>query len=269
MNRFVLLAFAGTLGLAACADQPLAPIDQPDLVSARAASASSSAGGRTIHRSVQEFLAAQGTYCALQPENCFPIMAPLPELAVWFDWINGASTTAAIVDYAGVADTWLRQRGGPSLGTETEGTVTERVLKDGRVEVHVIVRTRNALAYAGSSEYLSGDPLFFGATAPEVLAGATPALASSILQIKYITTAPGLPFPDLLQIAFAPQPGQEVLQVKFHAQAQGMLRAASGFPEGTMGQLLVQQVGIFHTKSPVKANDPFPVEFIKLRPIGR
>jgi hypothetical protein len=196
----------------------------------------------------------------------------VPEL---FGWADGALMTIfAMVDYAGVADRWLQEQepGRPSLGTTVNGTVTERVLKDGRAEIHVVLHFKNALAWAGGfDEFLAGErePLFFGATAPQVLAGAAPALASGTYQAKFIVPAAGEPLPDLIQVAFDPRPGDEDLQLTFHAQARGVLHASSGYAEGTPGQLSIQQVGIFHTKSPVKANDPFPVESITLRPIGR
>ncbi len=223
---------------------------------------------RVTRRSIEEFVAAQGTFCTMAGSDCFPFFAPAPEL---FGWFNGTFTTSGYVDYTGQTDTWLQSAsdGKISLGTTVDGSVTERLLSDGRVEVHVILRTRNALTWAGSSSYVAGDPVTFGASPAEVLADATPVLGSSTLNVKYITTAAGLPLPDLIQIAFAPEPGQEDVQVVFHAQATGVLREGSGFPDGTSGRLLIHQVGIFRTKSPSKAENPFVVEIVELKATGK
>lgn len=224
--------------------------------------------GATTQRSLGEFLAAQGMSCVIDPSTCFPILTPLPEILVWGD---PGFTITGFIDYAGVAETWLRAHSGGtiSLGTEVTGTVTERTLKDGRAEIHVVLHAKNALAFAGNGEYMAGDPVIFGATAQQVLAGATPTLGSATLQLKFIVAAPGLPLPDFGQIAFNPLPGEEVLQVMFQGQADGALHTGSGFAEGTLGRLSIQQVGVFHTKSPAKANDPFPAERVTLRPVGR
>ena len=251
----------GTALLAACgrdATSTLGPETLP-----RAASMLGAKAGVT-QRPVEDFLAAQGTFCIDPSNNCDLITAPVPEFISWF---SGSFATTGIVDYAGMANTWLQQVSGGaiSLGTTVEGSVTERALKGGGVEVHVILRTTNALTWAGDGGYLAGDPVWFGSSATQVLAGATPVLGSSTLDVKFVTTAAGLPMPDLVQIAFAPEPGQGPLQVEFHAQANGDLHAGSGFPEGTTGRLLVHQVGIFRTKSPSKAENPFVVEIVDLK----
>lgn len=223
---------------------------------------------RVTRRSIEEFAAAQGTFCTMAGSDCFPIFAPAPEL---FAWINGPVTASGMVDYTGQTAAWLESASGGaiSLGTTIDGSVTERLLKDGRVEVHVVLRTSNALMWAGSGLYVAGDPVTFGASPAEVLAGATPALGSSTLKATYITTAAGLPFPDLVQIAFAPEPGQEDVKVSFDADATGVLREGSGFPAGTMGRLVIHQIGIFHTKSPSKAENPFVVERVELKANGK
>jgi hypothetical protein len=259
------LAAAAAMLLAGC--QP----DSASLLGPETSSlqvSASAQGGRTTQRSIEEFIAAQGTFCAAQPDACLPIWAPLPELVVWYD---GNSEKMAAVDYTGQAAAYLSSVSGGaiSLGTTVDGSIMERVLNDGSVQIQVKLRTRNALTFVGSGEYVSGDPLYFGATPEQVLAGATPALATSFLKLTYVTTAPGLPLSDIAQIAFAPEPGQGALKVQFHVQANGVLHAASGFPEGTAGRLRVQQVGIFKTKSPSKAENPFVVERIELTAAGK
>ncbi len=262
--RLAIAVFA--IAMSACKPDFTAPVAQPEGMRGISAEAKESQG--TVRRSFDEFLAAQGTYCVNNPADCVDVQAPLPELG---QFANGEYTISSIVDYFGQADSYLRTASGGkiSLGSTVEGSVTERPLKDGRAEIHVIVRATNILIYAAGPEFLAGDPLFFGATVGEILAGASPAVGTSFYEYKFITSAPGLPLPDLVKIAYFPDPGQEQIQLNFHAEADGLLRAASGFPEGTPGRLAVHQVAIFNTKSPRKAQNPFTVETITLTPRKR
>lgn len=256
LPRFLLAGSAFTFLGCQGDGSVFAPSEQPlDAISTANA-------GRTTERSLQEWLAAQGTFC----EEC-SLVFPLPDLIGNFGR-DGA--TFGWFDYTGVADAWLLEmsNGAIDLGTTVDGRVTERLLNDGRVEIDVRVTARNALAFAGAADYLPGDPVHFGATAPQVLAGATPALGTVTMQFTFILAAPGLPLPDLVQVAFFPEPGEEILKIVYHARATGVLHAPSGFAEGTAGTLSVQQVGIFHTRSPRKANNPFAAESVVLRPTG-
>jgi hypothetical protein len=102
-----------------------------------------------------------------------------------------------------------------------------------------------------------------------VLQGATPAFGDSHLGVKFINTAPGAPLPDLLQLVFGPEPGHELLQIKFHASAEGELHAAFGVAEGTRGRLTVQEIGLFNTGFHGQLSNGFSAEFVKLHPLGR
>lgn len=266
-NPLGLLAIASfTILISACEPEIAAPTAEIAVAPGVVAAVPDSHG--TNQRSFDEFLAAQGTYCVNNPSDCVNVQAPLPELG---QFANGEYTISSIVDYFGQADPYLRAASGGkiSLGSTVEGSVTERPLKDGRAEIDVIVRATNILIYAAGPEFLAGDPLFFGATVGEILAGASPAVGTSFYEFKFITSATGLPLPDLVKIVYFPDPGQESIQLNFHAQADGLCRAASGFPEGTPGRLSVHQVAIFNTKSPRKAQNPFTVETITLTPRKR
>ena len=258
LHRLALAGLSAFIFVGCQADgTAVGPSEQPlDGISAARA-------GRTTERSLQEWLAAQGTFC----ESC-SLVFPLPDL---IGNVGRDGMTFGWVDYTGVAASWLLQmsNGAIDLGTTVDGRVTERLLNDGRVEIDVRVRARNALAFAGAADYVPGDPVYFGATAPQVLAGATPALGTVTMQFTFILAAAGMPLPDLVQVAFAPEPGEEILKIVYHAQATGMLHAPSGFVEGTTGTLSVQQVGIFHTRSPSAANNPFAAEYVVLRPTRR
>ena len=51
------------------------------------------------------------------------------------------------MDYAGGANDYLKKHGYSSLNTKTDGSVTQRPLPDGRVEVTVVLHTQNALTF--------------------------------------------------------------------------------------------------------------------------
>ena len=193
----------------------------------------------------------------------------VPPIENFFGWGDPANGRVASVDYAGLADEWINSESGGaiSFGTEMRGTVTERPMADGRARVHVTLHTTNALTWVAADGDFNGT-LLFGHRAPDVLGGGQePALGSSFLHIDFINTAPGAPLPDMLQIAAFPEPGQEFFSfiLMFHSNAAGELRAAFGVPEGTPGQAIVAQAGLFMTPFIGQGvQDGFPVERIEL-----
>ena len=221
------------------------------------------AQGAAVQRPIEEFVDAQGTYCIdLGGGECLLIIEPLPNFMGWFSY---SPDRAASVDYAGLVDDYW---GGP-FGTTTQGTVTERPLPDGRAEVNVRLHTANALTWVADGGNFN-NALLFGqryTDEPDDWAGA--ALGESLLQVKFINTAPGAPLPDLVELFFFPQEGQEVLFVSFKARADGTLREEYGVPDGTPGRVQVNQTGLYMTHS-AQAPDGYlwPVELINLQVVG-
>lgn len=203
-------------------------------------------------RPIEDFVSAQGTFCIDDGQGgCFLIVPPI---ANFIGWTDPAEVISASVDYAGLADDWA----GGAFGTQMTGSVTERPLADGRAEVHVRLHTSNALSWAVDGFDFNG-PLLFGNRAPDVLSGMEAALGDSLLHVKFINTAPGDPLPDLIQLVFFPQPGQELLFLSFQASAFGPRS------DGTPGGLKVIQTGLFLNTSEAA----FPVEKINLFSVGR
>ena len=98
--------------------------------------------GATTTRSIQDFIAVQGTHCFLdEGGNCFLFAPPAPNYVFW---ANDAKDRVAAVDYAGLEAAYLRAHGGPALGTTFSGTVTEQPLADGRDKISVVLHTHNA-----------------------------------------------------------------------------------------------------------------------------
>jgi len=153
-------------------------------------------------------------------------------------------------------------------------------LADGRAEVHVRLHTKNALTWVinrtgcppGSAFAVC--PLLMGYRAPDVLAGSTPGLGESLLDVVYTATAPGAPLPDLLRISSSSfrVPGEEFNRIAFYARGSGPLRLDFGAPEGTPGRVEVTEVGLLDVDrngaEPPLA-DSFPVEHINLFRVGR
>jgi hypothetical protein len=213
----------------------------------------------SVRRPISDFLSAQGTTAIFVP--------PVPDYVGWFA-PNGPS---ASVDYAGLANQWLKDNGLPSgLGTTTEGTITERPLSDGRAEVSVLLHTKKALTYVIQCCDFATDPLLFGHRAQDVATGADAALGESFLHVVFKNTAPGAPLPDLVTfISGNTAPGQELISISFHAGASGTLRAAFGVPDGTPGKAIVAQTGLFRTAFKGATADGFPAELVELRVVGR
>ncbi len=184
-------------------------------------------------RPIGDFLERQGAFCIrfdfgefayvdtrddFCPFDEFLFVPPVDNFIAW----NDPETLLGIsLDYAGLADDAL----GGSLGTEFEGEITERLLPDGRAEVTVELETENALSFViqgnpdGTFDFGNG-PLLLG---ERVAADGTienPVLGESSLELVFINTAPGADLPDLLQLFFVPEPGQEIIFLLFEGEAE-------------------------------------------------
>ena len=233
-------------------------------------------------RPITDFTSRQGAYC-LQFDSsgnvdcaasgynnhrggCVLFVPPQPNVG---GWIDPKTSVFTLVDYAGLADSLL----GGALGTTLDGSVTEVPLPDGRAEVTVLLHTQNALTWASDVSASFPGPLLFGHLLSDVINGQDAALGSSLLQLKFKNTAPGAPLPDLIQLIFCPNTGQELTTLSFRAQATGTLRAASGVPDGTSGRLEVAQTGLLGVASVANSNsrvalDAFPAEHIVIQAIA-
>jgi hypothetical protein len=213
---------------------------------------------QTVQRPIDEFVAAQGTFCVDDGAGgCVIFVPPVANFVGFTDTVNflGAS-----VDYAGLADDAL----GGALGTTFSGTVKERRLKDGRAHITVDLRTENANTWiipfdpTSTENQFNDNELIFGARVTDIIDGAVPALGTSRLTLEFTQAAPGLPLPDFEQLLFAPEPGQELLSVHFDAKADGQ------FANGRTGKVHVIERGIFDNGFHGAVGDGFPVELIGL-----
>ena len=123
------------------------------------------------------------------------------------------------VDYAGLVDDAV----GGALGTEFDGRVIERLLPDGRVEVTVELETEDANFFLVDGQDFAEGPLLLG---QRVSAGDPPTIANPVLgecsfRLVFTNAAPGAPLPDLIQLLFFPDEGQELISTEFFAEGEG------------------------------------------------
>lgn len=220
----------------------------------------------TTTRDLRDFLNAQGT--------SFP---GYPGPVAGFLGSGDLSVPPRLmsVDYAGLVN-----RCWPDLHLPTgfSGTIIERPLRDQRAEVTVILHVQNALTWVALGDFASGPVLFgqrwstAGVCGDIATSGLTdPVLGDYFMELVFINYAPGAPLPDLLQLFFAPNPGQEVRTMKVHAKAVGPLYNLPGIDDGTPGMASTQQVGLLYKYGThgKPAIDGFTVERIDLKPVGK
>ena len=206
-------------------------------------------------RPIKDFLDAQGTLGG-------------PAELQSIGWTDPKTERFALVDYTGFANKWIKEQssGTISLGTKTEGKIIERPLHDGRAEVTVLLRTKNALTWVMEPWAFDpyADDLVFGYRAQDVVDGADPALGESLLMWVFINKAPGDPLPDLVAETLV-VPTVEMIMLSFEANAHGTLREDFGVPDGTPGRAQITEIGLF----PPGKDARWPAEEIKLKVVGR
>jgi hypothetical protein len=231
------------------------------------------ADGPARQRLLSDFLDTQGSTTIFNP--------PVPDYLGWTAPPPGVKTPApsyvggngAACDYAGLANEWLMANGYPDLGTSFSGSVTERSLSDGRIQVQVELHTKNALTWATRNTTppfgnQAVDPVIFGARPQDVLAtGAIPGIGECHASFAW-KQAPG-PLLDLDAAFTFGAPGFEPVDLSFRAMADGPLTAAAGLgPDGTPGHLFISQTCFFRTSFKGATADACPAEYVEVRAIG-
>lgn len=152
------------------------------------------------HRPLSHFLDNQGTL------NNPPLFFPgVKDYVGWTD--NNPQTTFALVDYAGLANKYIKNQTGHSVGTKVNGFIIECALSDGRAQVTVNIITTKALGFAQSIDELVKNnfdflntPTIFGAKAQEVIAGKKSSIGSVLFSISFLIPQAGANLPDLLDV---------------------------------------------------------------------
>ena len=144
-----------------------------------------------------------------------------------------------MVDFAGGANKYLIRHGYGSLGTKTDGSITERLLPDGRAEVTVVLYTSNALTFASTNDTPSAETgmRLFGSSVQDLFRDPhnRPALGNSNLILTFKNTKLGAPMPDLVNLfAFGIYPKNfEWASLYLRVEANGSL------PDGTHARCMV------------------------------
>lgn len=213
-----LLAAMAVLALSGLVDAP--PLDAK--------------GPKVTERDIEEFVAAQGTF-----DSDSLLVPPVPN---FLGSADPESQLGLSVDYAGLAN----ETCGGVARTKLAGRVKEKALAGGRAEVSVELRTTKAITWVvdlsiPSDNPFGKNPVVFGVRWQEDEEGncvidGKPALGKSKLKVKFINPEPGAPLPDLSQLLFSPEPGQEILSISVHAEATGKL------PDGRPARAETHQV---------------------------
>ena len=152
------------------------------------------------------------------------------------------------------------------VGTTFDGNVKVRELANGRVHVSVLLETHSAICWADEvvdNAWRSA----FGYN-PDELAGSglAPSLGDGLLRIEFTMPALTLPLPRLRDL-YA-NDGYPAKSVYFLVTCQGTLRGGSGYPEGTAGRALMNQIRLVETgaNGNCAGQDCWPVEMIRFWP---
>lgn len=173
-------------------------------------------------------------------------------------WIDPSNNNIMRIDAYGRLNT-LFALGLPST---LSGRVTARDLGDGMEQVTVLIHARDVLCW-GANINTSPATSTFGFAPQGVVNGVGPAATGDI---SY-------------RLVFVPQPAGQFdigadLETWFATAAcRGLLRAGSGYPEGTPGFAQTTQTGLLATGAPggcppEKDDDCFPAEKIQFKPAG-
>ena len=198
------------------------------------------ADGPTIQRPLSDFLSTQGKYCTDDGNGgCYLFVPPDPNFLGWTTMLPPPKLPVvpsrpekplfAGVDYAGLANAYA-----PGKKPVFSGSITERPLSDGRAEVTVLLRTKNANAWVIELEIcdtcdlldqIANKATLFGHRPRDVVnpsLQAKQALADTHLHVRFINTAPGAPLPDLVQLNNNPDilPGVELRVSRLQRERQ-------------------------------------------------
>jgi hypothetical protein len=249
---------------------------RPPALSARSSSSSSSSPRQQVieplesrrllsaaaQRPIADFIAAQGTYNG--PVFGFPAGTLIvPPAKNYLGWTAPQDNLGISVDYAGLANNY--PGGTLNLGTTFDGNVVETRQRDGSSIVRVTLHTDDALTFvmpldpAPTGNPFGDNPLVFGTRVTDVVNGATAAVGDSLFSVAFTSPQFGAPLPDIMQLVNDPQPGQNLLSIRFQATATGT------FADGSPGMVKVSQAARFDTNpNHPPGRDFFPVENVVL-----
>lgn len=154
---------------------------------------------KVTSRPLSDFLNTQGTLN--NPPQFFP------EVKDYAGWADVNKINFALIDYAGIANKYIKSETGKSIGTKVNGFVLECKLPNGKTQITVNLLTTKALGFAQSVQNLSDNnfdflntPTIFGVKAQDVINGMKPAVGLVFFSTTFSISAPGANLPDFLDV---------------------------------------------------------------------
>jgi hypothetical protein len=185
-------------------------------------------------------------------EDYLGLLAP----TAYQGWADPTTGDTMFVDVYGKLNTVYNL----NLNTTVTGKYTVRNLTDGTQQVSVTLHTRNALCYGVNID----NQLAFGYTRTQVVNQLGPAaLGTATVRVEYAPQPIG---------PFNPYGVQETSIATI--KCDGLLRAGSGFAEGTPGFAQTTQTGLFNTGVPAgcppeQDGNCYPAEKVQFKPRGQ
>jgi hypothetical protein len=216
MNRIGIISVAALIAASLPATAEAGTLRQDGVPTSRPIrnNTNSQLAVNTGTRPCSDFLEAQGTTSQF-----------FPPVSDYVGWTDNPFTTFGLVDYAGLADKYIKAQTGKSLGTEVTCSVTEEALTSGRTKISVTLFTTNALGFAQDANDLEkfgfGAPTNFGAKAKDVVDGAKPALGPATLDVSFHIPQPGGPLPDLVDVLVEHPCVYKPVNVQFSSSTYG------------------------------------------------
>lgn len=186
-------------------------------------------------RPLSDFLNAQGS-----TDFFFP---PVKDMLGWTD-ATFPEGNFALVDYAGLANAYILEQTGKSLGTSVSGRILECPQEGSGAKISVVLNTRKALGFAQSVQAIIGNgfdflntPTIFGNKAQDVVnEGAEAAIGPASLRTTFFIENSGDPLPDI-RTAFQDNVADYApITLDYRSTTVGTL------PDGRRARLRVQQV---------------------------
>lgn len=216
LGAVALLAVATACGDSPIPTAPASPplADQPVL-------------GKTTSAALDAFVVAQGTYCddALLP--CEPTYGDIGYTLGLGEAIGAPFMT---IDVWGVNARWWPRHFTPIHPPfEYEGSIAEHRTIDGRRRITVNVRSRNTFSavYHGDWTVALGADFYDYGTVDPIAAEAS-------ASVELLVPGDYVGYPDIMEVAWAPKPGMELVRYTASSKTEGTLRTDfNGIAAGT------------------------------------
>jgi hypothetical protein len=149
-------------------------------------------------RPLSDFLDTQGTTSFFFP--------PVPD---YNGWTDAAFETFCLIDYAGLANDYIKDNSDQNLRTRINGSILEKGLSKGGAGIRIELHTNHAMGFAQNIADIlqlgfSGAPTIFGNKTLDIIAGKPAAIGSASLRVELRLPSAGDPLPNLIDLLDSP-----------------------------------------------------------------